>query len=296
MTNYIFLFVSVVCIGGQFSLIKKYQLSVGNNLTISLMFSILASAFATIIYFFLVGFKLEFSFFSLFMAAGAAISITAYTLLGLKAVSYGNLAVFTMFIMLGGMFLPFIYGITFLNEKISFYKIAGLIILIIALLSFLNNKIECKNKKLFFILCFLAFVLNGLTSCFNKAHQINGNAISTFSYSFLNNIVNVVVLLNVLLIKYFLYPEKKTNEIINYKKSFSNIYIIILFTLVSQVGNLLILVAAKKVAASVMFPIITGGSIITTAIFGRMFFKEKINKNNKTSMAICFLSILLFLF
>lgn len=63
------------------------------------------------------------------LAVLLAIDMVAYNLLSLRALSLENLAVYSMFMMLVGMALPVVYGVIFLNEKLSVCKVLGLIFL-----------------------------------------------------------------------------------------------------------------------------------------------------------------------
>ena len=52
---------------------------------------------------------------------------------------------------------------------------------------------------------------------------------------------------------------------------------------------------AINLPATVLYPFITGGSIIFTALAGRVFFGEKPKKRTLTGIALCFLGTVLFL-
>lgn len=52
-----------------------------------------------------------------------------YYMIGIKVLSLGSLAVYSMFMMLGGMLVPFFYGIIFLEENISIAQIVGTVLL-----------------------------------------------------------------------------------------------------------------------------------------------------------------------
>lgn len=51
----------------------------------------------------------------------------------------------------------------------------------------------------------------------------------------------------------------------------------------NTVVNFLVLVLATRMAASVMFPIISAGGIVTTAIVAMTIYKEKLSRNQKIS-------------
>ncbi|MFQ7036198.1 MAG: hypothetical protein ACLRTQ_11290 [Candidatus Borkfalkia sp.] len=138
--------------------------------------------------------KVGFTAFSFWLAAGVALCSTLYTLCGLKAVTYGKLAVFTAFLMLGGMIFPTVYGVWFLKEQMSAFKIAGVVLLIASMIFSATEKTEeKKNTAVFYILCLIAFVSNGFVSIFSKAHQIGEGALNTFQFSFWQSAIIAVV-------------------------------------------------------------------------------------------------------
>ena len=59
-----------------------------------------------------------------------------------------------------------------------------------------------------------------------------------------------------------------------------NKYIILALAcgVVNAVNNLLVMVASGKIHASIMFPIISGGSILATAALAYFYYKEKLSK------------------
>ena len=61
-------------------------------------------------------------------------------MLGIKVLSLGSLAVYSMFMMLGGMLVPFFYGAFFLNESISAAQIVGTVLLSLFIILPLSGK------------------------------------------------------------------------------------------------------------------------------------------------------------
>lgn len=75
------------------------------------------------------GFSVSFSPVSALWAAIFAVIMIPYYMIGIKVLSLGSLAVYSMFMMLGGMLVPFFYGIIFLEENISIAQIVGTVLL-----------------------------------------------------------------------------------------------------------------------------------------------------------------------
>ena len=74
-----------------------------------------------------------------------------------------------------------------------------------------------------------------------------------------------------------------------------NMTIYTVFLMIGGVSYLFQLKGAINLPATVLYPFITGGSIIFTALAGRVFFGEKPKKRTLTGIALCFLGTVLFL-
>ena len=70
-----------------------------------------------------------------------------------------------------------------------------------------------------------------------------------------------------------------------------------LAVLITAIGisYLLQLTGAAELPATVLYPMVTGGSIIFSALSGRVFFKEKLSVYQLVSIGLCFVGTLLFL-
>ena len=287
---------AVLCVGGQFAVVKLYQAKVGNGLITSLLFSLFSGIIASILFFCFCGFKVAVNLFAFLTATGGILCIVGYTVIGMKMMSIGRITVYTMFLMLGGMFVPFLYGVIFLGEPITFLKIAGIALLVVALLLpvFKKNEEKNSNIKLFTILGIVVFLLNGMVGVFNKIHQVSPNAISTFEFCYWQNSISVIIISAVLPVC-ALSKKEMGMVFANTKKAVQVWWLIFLFAVASQAGGILQLFAAKTIEASVMFPIVTGGVMVITALFGAIFFKEKIDLNICISLFLSIISTVLFI-
>ena len=64
--------------------------------------------------------------------------------------------------------------------------------------------------------------------------------------------------------------------------------------IVNGVAYMLQLIGAASLPATVLFPIVTGGTIVCTSLFDKICFKEKLSRKTKISIAICVLALILF--
>ena len=79
------------------------------------------------------GFKLEFTWFTFIMAIIHSLSGFAMTFCGFRALERINLSLYSLFMMLGGMVLPYFQGIMFYDEPITGAKIVCFILVCAAL-------------------------------------------------------------------------------------------------------------------------------------------------------------------
>ena len=125
MQYYILAFAATLLLATDFSLNKLYQRRAGSSAAAGFAFNALCGIFTAIVFWAINGFKFEFTPFSLVMATAMATSVLLYSLAGLKMLSGGRLAVYTLFLMTGGMSLPYIFGLIFWNEPFSVLRTIG---------------------------------------------------------------------------------------------------------------------------------------------------------------------------
>lgn len=67
---------------------------------------------------------------------------------------YSSMAIFSMFIMMGGMLLPFVVGVMFLNEPMGIFRIIAMVLLIAGLVTISIGKDANKvSKRVCFYVC-----------------------------------------------------------------------------------------------------------------------------------------------
>ncbi|MBR5680098.1 MAG: hypothetical protein IKX19_05535 [Clostridia bacterium] len=313
MQYYLYIFAAVVLLALQFSTNKAYGLRCGDGAKASLIFAT-AAGFASAVVTFLiaetVGGGFRFTWFSLLMGALMASLSCAYTLIGFKIMALGDMSVFMMFLMLGGMMLPYLFGVFVLREEISVWRILGVILLTVSMVfPVLARKKAGKSAGgLFVVLCVAVFLLNGVASIVSKTHQINlfgQDVVSAPSYACLGNFMNGVISLVCLAILSLRNkraergsesaPADGTKSLV--KPALGVIALIIAANaLCNGISYTLQLLSASKLPASVLYPMVTGGSVVLSAVAGRIFFREKPDKITLAGLALSFVATFLFLF
>jgi drug/metabolite transporter (DMT)-like permease len=286
--NYILVLIATILLAFEFAFSKKYQESEGTSLISGLRFNTLSGFFTAIIFFALSGFKLQFSLFSLIMAFLMSLLCMLYSIIGFQILRKGNMSLYSLFLMSGGMLLPYIFGILFLQEPLTLLRILGILFILAAV--YLSNPAKCKLDKSQLILCVIIFIMNGFVSIISKCHQIN----ITFAPVDNTSFVMYSGICKCIMSSFALLFCKSTET----KYSFAtkkSLYIILGAACISGISYTLQLMGAKALPASVLYPLITGGSIIFSTLCGKLLFKEKVSKFQIISVALCFIGTCLFL-
>ena len=300
--DYIIILLAVFCFAGQFAFTKLYEGAAGQTATASLVMLVGTSLVGAMVFFCAGGFSVRFSPISTLWAAIFAVIMIPYYMIGIKVLSLGSLAIYSMFMMLGGMLVPFFYGILFLSEPITVGKAAGTVLLTVFIVlqavwqksSDGENK-GGKTKYLFFILCLVIFFINGMTGVIAKAHSISVGAVDEASFTATYCAMTALLSLAILLLSCLKSGREKAKIIKGALKT-KPLTVMALLGAAAYGGNFLQLLAADKVPASVQFPLVSGGVIVLSALVSALIFREKISKKEWISVAGAFVSTFLFAF
>ena len=207
--------------------------------------------------------------------------------------------------MLGGMLVPFFYGVWCLKEPVSPAQGIGTVLLtgfiILQAISQSDSnakngqKQSAKTKFVFFALCLAIFFLNGLTGVIAKAHQISTQAVDEVSFTVISCALTTIFSLIILAFTLLREHQKTHIQVIETLK-IKPLWIMILIGATAYTGNFLHLLAANDVPASVQFPLVSGGVIVLSALVSAFLFKEKLSKKEWLSIAGAFASTVLFAF
>lgn len=291
--DYLILIVATLLLAVYFSINKVYQKQNGTSLKTASAFNSLIGLFTAIIFFCVNGFKINITWYSLIMAIIYATLIMVYTVLSFKLLKAGSMALYTLFLMTGGMLLPYVFGLIFLNEPFSGLRAIGLVVIMSGVV-LSNLKSKSSTSATVLILCLIVFILNGFVSITSKLHQSS----TTFPTVNTNEFVILTGLVKFIVAGFLFLISKKDGGEITEKRP-NAILLIIVLTLASAVvqgiSSSLQLMSAIKLPASVLYPFITGGTIIFSSIAGVLLFKDKLSKQLIISIALCFIGTLLFL-
>lgn len=283
------LITAAILLAVDFSVQNVYGRLKGVSPKSMLGFNCLLGLFTVLIFYSANGFSFVFTLYSFAMAAIMNTLVFCYRIIGFHLMKKGNMASYTMFLMAGGMIVPYIWGILFLDEKVSVFGMIALIFVLCGIV--LSN--SCSKKEILnnFLMCFAVFFLNGFVSVVSKLHQIQENfaTVSAEEFVILGAMFNFVF-------SGFLYMFWKKDETL--KHSGKNILAAVTIIASAAVGGLsyfLQLRGAESLPATMLYPFVSGGSIVFSAAASAAIFKEKFSAKRVVGVIICFVGTLIFL-
>ena len=280
---YLLLILAAFLFAVQFLFNQQYRSLKGEGLDATMTFSLYTSAISFVILFALGRFQLHITWFSLLIAVLYAAVCLLSSYAGLKAFGTANLSVYSIFMMLGGMLLPFAYGILFANEALSFAKALSILLICAAVGCSFEKGAEGKNAYRFYA---AIFILNGLVGVLSKIH-LSVAALAVDSYSFMATIQLALLAMCLL---YCLMTRQ------GIPKPSGKLYLCLSgYAVCNGIGNLFCQIALTSLPASVQYPIITGGVMVFSTLIS-LARREPIGGKTYLAAALACLSTILILF
>lgn len=290
MDAYILIMIADFFLTAAFVFQKKFQRCAGISLKAGLVYNLLHGLFSAAFFLIVSGFKITISAFSVFMAASFATAAMLCIIMGFRIMQKGNMSLYTLFLMSGGMIEPYLWGVMLLGEKMTVAGIIGLAAIAAAII--ISNSGVKKPDKTQLILCIAVFILNGATSIASKMHQMNpvSARVSVENFAFIIAVMKVIVCSLSLLV-----CRNKMKENTRELKLFRLMPIIFAAAAAEGIFLMMQLIGASSLPASVMFPIVTGGTVILSSVAGSAVFREKLSSKQWAGIVLCFIGTVLFL-
>ena len=135
-------------------------------------------------------------------------------------------------------------------------------------------------------MCCAVFVLNGFVSVFSKLHQVNTvyEMVPTLDYAMLSTVASLAMSL---ILKAVLSLKNANKGKTKFKFSWLPIIIVASCSVLGTFSSILQLEGAKNLPASMLYPMITGGSVALTGVFALVFFKERLSARGWISVTLC---------
>ena len=257
----------------QFVFNDRYQVNEGSSVPSAMLFSGITGIVGIAFLALTSRDVFEYSAFSLKLASISAAKNILSAYLTILVLSRANLAIYSLYSMLGRMVLPFGYAILFKGEPFTWQKAACALFIAAALLINLRNNNEngAPGQKTGapLVLYYAIFVLNGLSGVFSAIHQSAGAvAASAAVYSFMEKAIGIIICAAVLLV------YRSRGKRIRLRKPAFSLLSCTCFGIITTLGNLILLIALLHVDASIQYPIVTGGVILLSFFWDWIFVKE----------------------
>lgn len=315
--EYIYLFGASFCFSIQFIFNKLFE-SRSNGTYNAGMWSSLATALCMLAY------LLPAGGFAFAVSASALTCSLLYTISSLLcsgvtilALHRGKIAVVTTYMLLGGLVLPFVWGIIAYGEALTVTKAIGVVILMLSMAASLlldlgGGKSDDTQKKsgglLFHFYCFILFLTNGIVSIATTQSQKAADAVSADDFLLLCKVETAIAAALILLVIGFV--KMKNGD----KRGLSNAFVGItkdggkmtgklflillgscaLYAVCNGLGNILSLNCAQTMDASIQFPVISAVVIVLGALFGWVIYHETIEKKDWISLILAAIGIVFF--
>ena len=297
--SYVFLILSVLGIGVYFSIMNAFQRNTKQGIIISFCFSGCYALISMLVVSIIMLFNFQFTWLAVLLSGLNAICFLITTVIGIKVLSLGSIALYTVFMMLGGMIVPFFCGILLFNEPYNVWNFIAVALMTVALFLTVDDaKIEGGKKNVFkfFLFSFLVFLANGGTAVFATIHQKpQYSHLAVSSYQFAWNEYFFTFLFSAIILAINLVKKKReVKENLSIVVSKKNVLYPIFYACIHAFSNIMLLLALSGLPSSVQFPVITGGTIFLTTILGKFLFKDKTTLKTWIGVAIIVLATILF--
>ena len=311
--QYVFLAGACVCFSLQFIFTKLFQKRAGGTLKAGIWNSLLSGTAAFVIFFIMNGFSISFSASSVIFGLVYSVSgivCTAASVIGLSCAGVGLMTFYTL---LGGMVLPFAYGVVILEERPSPLRWAGAALLIIApaipLLFSRGTNItqrdrqetnaSVKQGRLKLMICAAAvFLSNGFVSVATTAAMRAKDAVSEKDFLLAATLLKIAISLAMLAFlglrqRSFLPFDQKTG-----RAAAPAVFLLLAaiscgYAVLNGAGSVFNLICARTIDASLQYPVISAACIILSSLFGLLFFKEKPGRGDILGIAVSIAGIVL---
>lgn len=235
----------------QFLFTSRYEKETGGGWNSSLKFTLYSGIAGLAVLLIVNKFHLTFSAVSLALAAAYAVVCIGCSYASIKAFQHGNMSVYSVYCMIGGMLLPYIYGVACGEPFTAMRLICCLLIAVSVVLTIQKGKESRKALKYYIMI----FVLNGLGGVICAFHQTQPSAVDNGSFMMMSRLVSIPVCALLLL--------KSRDFRLNGKALLYSAG----YSVLNNIGVLLQLTALLTLPSSVQFPLVTGGVIVFSTVF-----------------------------
>jgi drug/metabolite transporter (DMT)-like permease len=247
-------------------------------------FSAAATLFALLVFVVTSGGRFEFNLSIVPYALIFAVAYIATAVFMLLAIKEGSLAL-TSLIIQYSLIMPTVFGFALLGEEVGVFLIVGIVLLLVSL-ALINLEGKSDKKTVtprWLIYVILSFLGNGLCSTSQKAQQIY------YDGQYKNEFMIVALSISFVFMLFAALITERKDMLHNLKVGVPTYSIC---GLTNGLVNFLVLVLSTKMPASVMFPVISAGGIVTTYFVSLFIYKEKMSVRQTVGLFVGIASII----
>jgi drug/metabolite transporter (DMT)-like permease len=221
------------------------------------------------------------------MGYGVCLCLSMYA--GFKALCLGPMALTSMLVSFS-VLLPVVWGVTVGDERLK--PIQGIALLLLLLALFLTNadRLKSRNRQssvvnygVWLLFVSITFLCNGICSILQKQHQTLYPEQYSREFMFFAMLLCAIIFSVVALRKI---PPKDLKRVKGKRYG-------ALSGIANGAANLLTLILAGFENASLLFPMISAGTLLASLICGRTLFKETLKWNHYAALGMGLLAIVL---
>lgn len=282
--SYFLMFLTIVVSGVQSIFRKQFNSKTEGIFSAPYVFNFLA-AIASLVFLLFFGLtKYEFHLQTTIYACAFGILSEVAMVTILYAFMYGSLSL-TSLLLSYSIILPALYGILILHEPFKWTTGIGLLLLVVSLYLFNKKKENLKITKKWLVFISLLFLSNGICAILMKVHQYHFPG--EYTTEFQGTSVLIIAFINAVILLFMGKKRRGTG------RAFAHgTYLAALFGVCNVGANLLTMTLAAEVPAAILYPVVSGGGIISAYIIGRFIYKEKMSAVQNIAFFISLISII----
>lgn len=233
------------------------------------VFCILESVAIVIVTLCFIGFKFELSWPTLGIGILNAAALFGYNTSLMKASTKGSYAFMNVMMVAGGILVPMVY-VAFLGIIPSWYQYIAIAAMLLSFLLMNLEDIKLKGTPLvYYILCAILFLCNGLYGTFLKLQDEINPAESKEMIILTFGIMGVIAVIQLL-------AKEKKETFKAFKMNKKSLFWLILCVATAALAiNALVLVVSIMENTAILYTMENGGVLLVSALYSIFLFKEK---------------------
>ncbi len=286
---FLMLFVSMAIGATLNALVNAYSKKHIKNLADSAVYTIRLSVIAAmIVLFFILGDGFAgISPFTVAMSAIFAAVSFANTLVHLRALSLGPLALTSIFTAASSV-IPALYGLIFMGESFTLWQVAGILLMLVSVFFSVEKGGQEKKASLKWLAwALLDFLLVGAFGVCQKIHhaspyaaEMNEYLLLTFCFVILYACITLLIL-----------RVKGVRPTVHRESKGKIAALTLSIGITHGMVNMLNLFLSGQFDGALFYPVVNGGTVMTTILLSFIVFRERFSKRRVVSIAFGILSL-----